>query len=237
MGTCDSAWGQPVSATGTDGNGGGVDRVRSALLAWMTGVLDERDWTAAAWARAADVTPTNLTRFLKDPGTASLPSAETIGRLAIAAGREPRFLDTMTASAAPARPGIPLLLPEQARQLRQQTDLEVPAFLDQVRRTGAPCLEPDPSATARAFAMRITSLHMNAGGWVPGDCVVLEPADRNSLRRGDAIVVLVGDQVCGFRCHPPLLVPASTDSACCPLLLDEAVIVGIAIRLLRDLRI
>ena len=65
---------------------------RLALYEWMAAVLRDNRWTAAEWARRAGVTPTNVTRFLKDPEAASLPGAGTIGRLARAAGCQPRFV-------------------------------------------------------------------------------------------------------------------------------------------------
>ncbi|NUB20916.1 XRE family transcriptional regulator, partial [Azospirillum formosense] len=99
-----------------------MDDTRRAILRWMTGVMEAQGWSAGAWARLAEVTPTNITRFLRDPARGSVPSAETLGRLARVAGSEPRFLDD---AAYPAVARVPLLSVEQVRD-----------FLDLGRRAG-----------------------------------------------------------------------------------------------------
>lgn len=210
-----------------------MDRVRKALFGWMRGVMEERDWTAAAWARVADVTPTNLTRFLKDPGEASLPSAETIGRLALAAGSEPRFLAEEPSGPAGAR--VPVLDIPQAREMLAMPQRDAARFLAELARAGR-TIPAEPRPSPRAFALSITSLHMNAGGWLPRDHVVVEPADTVAAKQGDMVVVLDGDHACGYRYYPPLLVPVSTDSSCCPMLFDGAAIAGVAVQLVRPLR-
>jgi len=227
-----------------------LDGIREALFRWMSGVLHQRGWSAAAWAREAGVTPTNLTRFLKDPDTASLPSAETIGRLARAAGSEPRFL-------SPAGPGsgrpngggpdgtgangaakrVPVLSSAQFRRVMEMPDGEAVSHLARLLRDGAPSLPFDHGVTERACALKVTTLHMNAGGMLPDDYVVVEPPDRLPVEMGDLVVVLDGDGVCGYRYYPPLLVPVSTDSGCStPLRLDQAAIAGVAVQLVRPLR-
>ncbi|QJE72852.1 XRE family transcriptional regulator [Aerophototrophica crusticola] len=210
-----------------------MDRVRKALSGWMRDVMAERRWTAAAWARLAEVTPTNITRFLKDPATASLPSADTIGRLALAAGREPRFLEE---PAFPSAARVPVLEAQAAKELLALPERDGMAFLEKLLRGGTPTVPADPVPSPRAFAMRITSLHMNAGGWLPQDHVVVEPADTVPARNGDMVVVLDGEEACGYRYYPPLLVPVSTDSSCCPMLYDGASVAGVAVQLVRALR-
>lgn len=207
--------------------------IRKALYDWMTGVIDERGWSAAAWARLAEVTPTNLTRFLRDPEVASLPSAETIGRLAWAAGQEPRFLG-QPHEAAGTR--VPVLDLAGLRALQLLGIHQAEEFLDDARRNNGPGILYDRQASRRAFALKVTSLHMNAGGLIPDDLVVLEPVDIVPPRRGDLVVVVEGAHVCTYRWHPPLLVPASTDPVCVPVPCTEASILGVAIHLVRTLR-
>lgn len=220
-----------------------MDRIRQALYDWMRGVLDERRWSAAEWARRAEVTATNLTRFLKDPGSSSLPSAETIGRLAWAAGSEPRFLGrAREAEAAPATAAarrIPVLGIDQLARLRGLEPAAAERFLDALAHDGgAPAVLADGRALGgrSAFALRLTSLHMNAGGMLPDDHVVLEPPHVLPPAKGDLVVTVGGGHVCGYRYHPPLLVPVSSDSACEPALAEEEDIVGVAVQLVRSLR-
>jgi len=212
-----------------------VDGIRDALYRWMDGVLQGRGWTAAAWARTAGVTPTNLTRFLKDPANASLPSAETIGKLAWAAGSEPRFLPFRNRE-EPGPRRVPVLTVSQLRYGMEMAPDGRAVYLRGLARTGAPVLTVDGTVTACAFALRLTSLHMNAGGLLPEDHVVLEPPAELAPEEGDLVVTLDGDGVCGYRHYPPLLVPVSTDSACRPRPLEGAHLVGVAVQMVRTLR-
>jgi SOS-response transcriptional repressor LexA len=207
--------------------------IRKALYDWMSGVIDERGWSAASWARQAEVTPTNLTRFLRDPETASLPSAETIGRLAWAAGEEPRFLGLPQETSGTR---VPVLDLAGLRALQLLGQRQAEEFLDEARRNNGPGVFYDRQASRRAFALRVTSLHMNAGGLVPNDIVVLEPADLVPPQRGNLVVTSEGEHICAYRWHPPLLVPASTDPKCEPAQCDEVSIIGVAIHLVRTLR-
>lgn len=206
--------------------------VRKALYRWMTGVMADRGWTAAAWARRAEVTPTNLTRFLKDPDTASVPSAETIGRLAWAAGSEPRFLSDGPAAGFCR---VPLLTLEQVRTVLVLTPPRCLQFLASVLREHGHCVLVDHHASDRALAIRITSHHMNAAGLVPDDRIVVEPVDLLPPRTGDLVVAIGSDCLCGYRYYHPLLVPVSTDSSCIPLTCDGAAIVGVAVHVVRPL--
>ncbi len=206
--------------------------VRRALYRWMTGVMSERGWTAAAWAKAAGVTPTNLTRFLRDPDAASIPSAETLGRLSWAAGSEPRFL-------ADGQPGgfhrVPLLSVEQARMAMRLERRRCRSYLAALLEEGGKSVLIDRQASARALALRITSSHMNAAGVIADDRIVLEPVDLLPPRTGDLVVTLEGDCCCGYRYFHPLLVPVSTDAACVPVSCENAAILGVAIYLVRPL--
>lgn len=207
--------------------------VRKALYDWMSAVLDERGWTASSWARRAEVTPTNVTRFLRDPETASLPSAETIGRLAQAADCEPTFLD---AGASPRPVRVPILEIAQLRALRMLGPRQAREYLEEVAGRGSRSVLYDREASQRAFALRLTSLHMNAAGLLPQDVLVLEPVDVQPPDRGDLVVVVDGDHVCAYRWHCPLLVPISTDPHCEPTPCDEASVVGVAIHMVRPLK-
>jgi hypothetical protein len=209
-----------------------MERVREALFRWISGVMEERGWSAAAWARYAEVTPTNLTRFLRNPETASLPSAETIGRLAWAAGREPRFLSDGPNTEVCR---IPILMPEQVRTLLTLNHAQVKDFIHEALRDNGQCIAIEQRPSPCAFGLQITSHHMNAGGLLPEDQIVVEPIDLLPPRQGDLIVAIDGSMVCGYRYFPPYLVPTSTDSTCCPIAHDGATVAGVAIHVTRSL--
>ena len=195
----------------------------------------ERDWTAAAWAKRAEVTPTNLTRFLKDPENASLPSAETIGRLAFAAGVEPRFLSGNAPVSTTCR--VPVLSHEQIRVVMGMTRARAEEYVTDILNDGARCVLLDQPTSRRAFALQINSLHMNAGGLLPQDQIVIEPVDQMPPRKGDMVITVDGTSLCAYRYYHPQLVPISTDPACCPMFAEGADLVGVAILVVRPLRV
>ena len=209
-----------------------MQRVRDALFRWMREVMEERNWTAAAWARQAGVTPTNLTRFLRDPTSASIPSAETIGRLAWAAGSEPRFLPDRQSFEVYR---IPVLTLGQVRTLLTLNRGQAKDFIHDALRTSNRCVVIERRSSPCAFALQISSPHMNAGGLLPDDQIVVEPIDLMPPRPGDLVVALDGEAICGFRYYPPYLVPSSTDSTCCPVAYDSATVAGVAVHVARPL--
>jgi hypothetical protein len=218
-----------------------VREIRVALYEWMSAVLRDNRWTAAEWARRADVTPTNLTRFLKDPDAASLPGAETIGRLARAAGCQPRFAPDggSDGQSSVGAWRVPLLKCGELAAMRALGPAgDVPAFLrGLLRGNGRQAVAVDERPSPGAFAVRISSRHLNAGGVIEDDVIVVEPADHHRPpRAGVLVVVLDGEHVCAYRHYPPLLVPVSTDSACVPMLCDDAAVLGVAVRIIRLLR-
>ncbi|EWY40055.1 hypothetical protein N825_03490 [Skermanella stibiiresistens SB22] len=211
-----------------------MQQIRESLHRWLRTVMDEREWTAAAWAKRADVTATNLTRFLKDPETASLPSAETIGRLAFAAGSEPRFLSDDRPTDTACR--VPVLSHEQILRVMKLSHPEVEDYLAGLLRRGSRCVLMDQRTSPRAFALQINSLHMNAGGLLPQDQIVIEPVDHVPPRKGDMVITVDGTSLCAYRYYHPQLVPISTDPQCCPMVIDGVGMVGVAILVVRPLR-
>lgn len=206
--------------------------VRGILYQWVSGVMEERGWTAATWARYADVTPTNLSRFLKDPESASLPSAETIGRLAWAAGSQPQFLSGNSSNGTCR---IPILTLEQVHVLLHLRRTQRQEFIGRTLRENGRCVVLERQSSARAFALQITSQHMNAAGLLPNDQVVVEPMDLQPARSGDLVIAVDGDKVCGYRYYPPHLIPVSTDSSCAPVLCAGATVAGIAVHIARPI--
>ena len=208
--------------------------VRTVLHRWMNGVLADRGWSAAAWARVAGIAPTSLTRFLRDPDRASVPGAETIGKLAWAAGSEPRLLG---GTAPDPVSHVPLVSVAEARAALSGPPADVRTWLEAVRHDGRPRIVVDAGTSRRAVALRVTSRHMNAAGILPGDNVVVEPVDARPPRPGDLVLVLDGDHACAYRWHAPLLVPASSDPDCAaPIEIAGAHIIGMVTFVSRAVR-
>jgi len=210
-----------------------MDDTRRALMRWMTGVMEARGWSAGTWARAAGVTPTNLTRFLRDPARGSMPGADTLGRLARAAGSEPRFLDDGT---CPPVSRVPVLTLDQVEVLRDLGRRAAESFLATVLRQGGDSVPVDRPASRRAFALRIGSRSLNAAGVLPDDRVVLEPLDVLPPKPGDMVVTVHDDSVCGYRFFPPHLLPVSTDPDCGPTPITDASVAGVAVHIVRPLQ-
>lgn len=63
--------------------------IESAVRVWMRRVLDEKGWSAEHWARVADTSATNISRFLSQGAT--LPTLRTMAKLAAAAGSWPEL--------------------------------------------------------------------------------------------------------------------------------------------------
>lgn len=210
-----------------------MDDTRRAILRWMTGVMEAQGWSAGGWARLAGVTATNLTRFLRDPARGSVPSAETLGRLARVAGSEPRFLDER---AYPPVSRVPLLSVGQVKIFLGLGRRAGEAFIAGVLRDGSGSIAVDRPASRRAFALKIGSRSLNAAGVLPEDCVVLEPTDVLVPQAGDVVVTVGDGTVCGYRFFPPHLLPVSTDPDCRPTPIDRAAVAGVAVHVVRALR-
>ncbi|NYZ10958.1 helix-turn-helix transcriptional regulator [Azospirillum sp. RWY-5-1] len=211
-----------------------MDDTRRALLRWTTSVMEARGWSAAHWSRLAQVTPSSLTRFLSDPARGSLPSAETIGRLARAAGSEPRFIDGMEPAPVVR---VPLLDHDQVVALLALGRRAAEAFLAAALRQNGGCVAVEPSASPRAFALTIASRSLDAAGVLPEDKVVLEPPDVLEPRVGDVVVTVGGGAFCAYRFFPPHLLPVSTDPGCGPASIADARVAGVAVHVLRVLRL
>lgn len=210
-----------------------MDDTRRAILRWMTGAMEGHGWSAGTWARLSGVTATNLTRFLRDPQFGSLPSAETLGRLARTAGTEPRFLDDHVRIPV-AR--VPLLTVEQVHRFLDLGRRAGEAFLAGAMRDGACSVPAGGGLSRRAFGLRIASRSLNAAGVLPDDCVVVEPADVLAPQAGDVVVTVGDGTVCAYRFFPPQLLPVSTDPDCRPTPIGQARVAGVAVQVMRALR-
>src|SRR5262252_465092 len=86
---------------------------RVAIRKWVRTVLEETGWSAEEWARKATTSPTNITRILAAEQF-SLPNADTLVKLAHAAGSQPDLVGRKAVPAAAKT--VPLLDREQALQ-------------------------------------------------------------------------------------------------------------------------
>lgn len=73
---------------------------RNAVRTWMRQVLADKGWSANEWAIAAKTSPTNITRMLTGMSE-TIPSFETIFKLARVAGSQPSFKVMGTVDAPP----------------------------------------------------------------------------------------------------------------------------------------
>ncbi len=151
-------------------------RARNAIRVWMRQVLEEKGWTAAEWARAANTSATNITRVLS-PGSDIVPSSATVAKLAAAAGSQPNL-------------GAYQRIAGRSVALLQwgHWDLEMPEG-----RVISPV-----ELSEGAFAVSVDSTAMNAAGIMPGDILICEPP---SASWGN----LMGETVVGSHDDTPVL--------------------------------
>lgn len=129
---------------------------RNAVRVWMRQVLEEKQWTAADWAKIAQTSPTNITRVLS-PTSEIVPSAATIAKLASAAGSQPN----LGAYHRQSERTVPLVMWGNWN-----------AMHGKIGSVTAPV-----GTTDKAFAVKIQSDMMNLAGILPGDTVIAEPSD------------------------------------------------------------
>ena len=200
---------------------------RATIRSWMRRVMQERDWKAADWARAADTSATNITRFMN--GTAEhVPSSRTIATLAKAAGYGPDYLDLGSRKLTQTRM-VPLLnnLVDIKNYLTGDLDLS--------------SLETFTIAVGlgnnykNMFALTITENSFDADGIFAGDEVICVPESEQPLENGSKVVALIEGEKAGvYAYHPPYLTTQSTTGQG-PIKLTTAEILGVAVKVQRDL--
>lgn len=145
------------------------------VRAWMRDVLEAKGWSPERWARNADTTPTNLTRFLR--GGPHVPSTRTIAKLAAVAGYGPPIGRLRLALA-----GQTVTVYPTARDaaLKQRKLGEIIAMV---------------AVSQEAFAIRFTGDAPLPPGaaFSAGDVLVLEPPHILPPIDGDYVVLANGD--------------------------------------------
>jgi len=126
---------------------------RLAVLAvsrWRDRVLQRKGWTAQAWADAAEVHPTTITRSLS-PSHGSTAKLETLHLLAGAAGVPSvvDFLEGRAVSAEALRPVLAEILPLTRKGRWSEQDIE---HLAQALEYGLALNPSDPATPAKLSA-------------------------------------------------------------------------------------
>jgi transcriptional regulator with XRE-family HTH domain len=153
----------------------------SQVRVWMRAVMEKKDWSAEEWARKAETSPTNITRFLR--GSKHMPSTRTIAKLARVAGSAPAI----------GRPVVDLataLVPVYARPLSQKGAAEVRA-IGRVRSM--------EQVSERAFGVKVQHNSFAAQGIAAGDVIVFEPADIMTPKQGSLICWLSPEAQDGYE--------------------------------------
>lgn len=159
------------------------------VRAWMRRVMDDKGWSAERWARIADTSPTNITRFLR--GARHLPSARTLSKLAAVAGSAPEL----------GRDRLRVITLQKTVSVFLQSQVVMLTRGDR----GAP--EPKPieststmqSVSDQAFAFRVTGDRLVLRGVVEGDLIIAEPVAVLTPRPGDVVLYRCDDDPHGSR--------------------------------------
>lgn len=188
--------------------------LRRRLHEWMLQVLKARGWAPEAWARRAETTPTNLTRFIRDPVAAPLPSSRTLAQLGHAAGDVPPLLPYQLAIPTVKVPRLSTqMLLAGATSSNQGAGgyVEWVAVMDDV--------------STHTFAVSLETDAMQARGLVAGDILIVDP-DIPPVH-GAVIAVLLEDKVSAGIYGPPYLIPQATSAEHKPLPIGKVRVLGV----------
>jgi transcriptional regulator with XRE-family HTH domain len=202
--------------------------LRKRLSVWMRAVLAERKWSAEEWAAQAQTSATNITRLLS--GGNSMPTAETLARLARAAGSEPSLIGK---SRIVPTHSVPILAGNDLRRFMKGNRAMQTEIVEQALDT-APILTVLYKPSPRAIAVQIETDSMVARGVKPGDYIVVEPLDIVPAVNGALVVAEVHKKIGAYLFHPPFLL-AQTMTASAPIPIVDALIIGRAMHLERSL--
>jgi SOS-response transcriptional repressor LexA len=197
------------------------DSARNAVRVWMRQVMAERQWSAAHWAKLANTTPTNITRFLS-PGCRIVPSSDTISKLAQAAGSQPNL-------------GF---VPGAARVAVRVVPVVREGYLimrDAVSHGTNETVAVASSASDQAVAVLVESDSMNASGIFPDDIIVIEPLEVQPVSKGRIVAAVHEGAVVYAEYQPPVLIPRSTNRNHRVVGLNDAEVVGVATQVIRRL--
>jgi hypothetical protein len=197
---------------------GAVIRESERIAEWLKNVMRSQTppLSAEQWGRMAGVTPTTITRFIKDGYP--IPKQTTLAALARAVGLQP--------------PHLALAVGEL---------VDVPVILSHVWRVGgegravreAAEFTRTSSRFAGCAAVRITTDTASLAGILPGDLVIFD--SKRSPQPGELVVVALDTgEAAVFECQAPWLV-ARAPGMHTPMLMKAAHIMGVAVQVQRDL--
>ena len=206
------------------------EQIKQSVQRWVRTVMQQQSWSAEEWARQASTTPTNITRILAD--NSSLPNADTLGRLARAAGSQPDLTGKPLTGVRSEFPSVPLLDHAQVLKLIQLSGKERTEFLQRAHkeRPNMPILAR-PSTTAYAFTLESDALR--GRGLMKGDVLVVEPHDFSGHDVGSLAAAIVAGKLSAWLWYPPLLVPSHEEED--PVAIKTAKILGRVLQLQRSL--
>jgi hypothetical protein len=197
------------------------DPVRNAVRVWMRQVMAERQWTAAHWAKLANTSPTNITRFLS-PGCRIVPSADTISKLAHVAGSQPNLGFV---------PGVARVAVRVVPVVREGYLIMRDAAAHGTNETVAVA----SSVSEQAVAVLVESDSMSASGILPDDIVVIEPLEVQPVSKGRIVAAVYKGEVIYAEYQPPVLIPRSNNRTHRVVAVGDAEIVGVATQVIRRL--
>jgi len=202
--------------------------IQQSVRQWVRTVMQQQGWSAEEWARRAATTPTNITRILSTDK--SLPNADTLARLAQAAGSQPDLVGR--GDKAPTPSTVPLLDHDQVMTLAKMSGREKAAFLDTLGRELVTMqVLFRPSATG--FAVKVETDSLRGRGLLKDDVIVIEPADFSGQDVGSIVAAIVRQRIGAWLWYPPLLVPAHESDD--PVPLKDAKMLGRVLQLMRRL--
>lgn len=197
------------------------EAARNAVRVWMRDVMAQRQWTAAHWARLAETSPTNITRFLS-PGCRIIPSADTLAKLARIAGSQPNLGFV---------PGAQRVAVRSVPVVREGYLVDRNAALHGTNESVAVAT----SASEQAIAVLVESDSMNLAGILPGDVLVIEPVEVQPPSRGRIVAAVRNGEVCYGELQTPVIIPRSTNRSAGVFSVSDAEIVGVATQVIRRL--
>lgn len=206
------------------------------IAKWMHQVMGEQGWSASEWSRQAATSPTNITRFLKALAEGKkivhVPSSTTIAKLARVAGYGPEMAMT-TPSERISMLEVPFGTIDDLKDvaLPALTQSDWSAIMQRMVKSVAVNL----TENRQEIAVQINSDSLNAGAVVRGDIVVCRPVHVQPPQSGDIVVARYDGELSALIYQPPWLLPKSTLDRYIPKSIEDAPIVGVAIKVIRDL--
>tara|TARA_R100000700_G_scaffold8515_1_gene12420 strand:+ start:1781 stop:2374 length:594 start_codon:yes stop_codon:yes gene_type:complete len=184
---------------------------------WMESVLKMNNWTAQDWAKKAQTSPTNITRFLSK--RAHLPNSATIFSLAEAAKSNPNVFSNDQYCVS-----IPIVTAKDKNM----------AEVRKLMPHGSYNVNVDVSA--EAFTVTLDTDSMTLAGLLPGDRLICEPEQSLPRRHGHIIVYRDGKTISAGKYLPPYVMPHSSNAERQPIDVDSVDVMGIVVQSIRDLR-